>query len=208
MPTQCSIRRANLDDLLVLKGMWETACLPASELEKHLTEFQLAVRPDGVVAGAMGLRIKGSHGLIYGEAFPSARQGDEARPALCDRVLKLASNHGLACLWLRSPAGDFWRKTGFRTATQAELKELPSGFGERSDKWLTLVLRKEPMLAGSLGEEFARLHEEERARADKLRRQALVLKWIAGAIAFGFFAGACWLLFKMLGTASGRISPL
>lgn len=197
-PSRYHVRRANLDDLAVLKGLWQVARLPGLELEKHLTEFQLAVRPDGVVAGVVGLRAGGGQGLVHGEAFPSTRQGEEVRPALWERLQALARNQALVRLWTRDGPCAFWRDQGFRPATREELKTLPSLFGSQAGGWLTLVLREESLLRRELGEELARLHEQEVLRTERLRRQALMIKWVAGAMAIGFFAAAVWLMFDVL----------
>ena len=55
-----TVRRATLDDLPTLLGLWEVNRLPALELERRLTEFQVVSRPDGVVVGAIGLRPCGA----------------------------------------------------------------------------------------------------------------------------------------------------
>lgn len=204
MPTQYSIRRANLEDLPVLRGLWETARLPATQLERHLTDFHVALRPDGVVVGTMALRVAGLHGLVYGESFSSSAQEREARPVLWERLSALAQTHGCCSLWLRGSGNEFWHSAGFRQPARDELTALPQDFGGRSGTWLTLVLRQEGVLPENLAERFARLQEEEHARTERLRVQARLLKWIAGLIAVAFSGAALWLLFKLLSSVSRR----
>lgn len=200
MQSEYSIRRANLDDLPVLRGLWETACLPVLDLEKHLTDFQVVVRPDGVLVGTMGLRVSGAHGLIYGESFSSAHQEEQVRPFLWEKLLVLARNHGCERLWMKGIGTGFWRSTGFRQPDNDELVTLPKAFGDGSGRWLTLVLREGPALPEHLTAQLARLQEEQYAQTERIRFQARLFKWIAGIIALGFLAAAAWLLFKLLGT--------
>jgi len=204
MPTPYSIRRANLEDLLVLQGLWETARLPVLDLERRLTDFHVALRPDGVLVGAIALRSAGSHGLVYGECYTSTAQAQDARPVLCERILSLARNHGCTRLWMRATNTEFWHSIGFRPAGADELTELPSALGERSGQWCTLVIRRGALLPEHLAEKFARLQEEEHAHTERLLLHARLLKWVAGAIAVGFFAATLWLIFKLVGTFSRR----
>ncbi len=199
MQTDYSIRRANLDDLPVLRGLWETACLPVLDLEKRLTDFQVVVRPDGVLVATIGLQISGAHGLVYGESFSSVNQEQQVRPLLWERLLVLARNRGCERLWIKSTRSDFWRSTGFQEPSEDELSTLPKAFGDGSGEWLTIVLREGSVLPERLAAELARLQEEQHAQTNRIRFQAQLFKWVAGAIALVFFAAAAWLLFKLLG---------
>ncbi|MGC8991728.1 MAG: hypothetical protein ACP5MD_16560 [Verrucomicrobiia bacterium] len=200
MQSEYSIRRANLDDLPVLRGLWETACLPVLELEKHLTDFQVVLRPDGVLVGTMGLRVSGSHGLIYGESFSSAHQEEQARPFLWEKLLVLARNRGCERLWMKGIGTGFWQSAGFRPPGNDELLTLPKAFGDGSGRWLTLVLREGTALPEHVAAQLARLQEEQYAQTERIRFQARLFKWIAGVIALLFLAAAAWLLFKLLGS--------
>ena len=181
------------------------ARLPAFELEPRLTEFQLAVRPDETVTGAVGLRAAGWHGLIHSPCFPSAAEEANALPALWERLQAIARSKGLARFWLPGPPGEFWRKTGFQAASPADLNRLPAGFrlaaGRR--EWWTLALRDDALLEQTVEKEFAKLREAGRADTDRIRAQARFWTWLGGAVAAAFILGAVWLLFRIV-EAMGR----
>ncbi|MCX8107968.1 MAG: hypothetical protein N3G20_04110 [Verrucomicrobiae bacterium] len=200
-PVDYRVRRANLEDLPILRGLWETACLPVLELEKRLTDFQVAQRSDGVIVGVMGLRLCGGHGLVYGESFSSGLQEKLVRPVLWERVLFLARNRGCERLWLKGTGTDFWRSAGFRDPGQDELSVLPKAFGEGSGFWLTMVVRENSVVSEQLAERLAELREEEQSRTDRIRFQARLFKALAGLIVLGFLVGTAWLMFKLLGLA-------
>jgi N-acetylglutamate synthase-like GNAT family acetyltransferase len=196
-PSKCTVRRANLEDLPNLKGLWEVAGLPPLELEKHLTEFQVVSRADGILQGALAVRLAGTQALIHSEAYYSSAGQEEWRSALCDRLLVLARNHGVARLWMRG-AAEAWLSLGFRPATSQELQKLPPAFGLFSDPWLTLRLREETALAGQLERELELYQIAERERSQRLMRQARVAKWIAALIAVGFLSAALALMLRIL----------
>lgn len=206
-PSRYTVRRATLEDLPTLKGLWQTNGLPALELDRHLTEFQLVLRPDGILVCAIALRVIGAQGLIHSEAGYSTQQLEDGRPLFWQRLQGLARNHGLTRLWARGEVVPFWRDTGFRTATEAELKRLPTAFGSAEVGWSTLNLRDEVLLADALEKELELFHQEQQEQNERLRRQALLFKWIAGLIAVGFFAGALALLFQILNRSSRRARP-
>lgn len=193
-----TVRRATLDDLPVLKGLWDTARLPTLELERHLTEFQMIERPDGAVVGAAGLRIVGLHALVHSEAFHSAQQADELRRAFWERCQTLARSHGVARVWVKGRAARSWTAAGFRAATEVELKRLPPVFGLPSADWHTLQIRDEAAITAALNREYAELKAEGQAESERLRRHGQVFKWLATSIAIAFFLGAIWLLTLLL----------
>lgn len=203
--TPYQVRRATLDDLPVLRGLWATARLAAFELEPRLTEFQLAVRPDETVTGAVGLRVAGWHGLIHCPCFPSATEETNCLPALWERLQTIARSKGLARFWLPGPPAEFWREAGFQVASPAELNRLPAGFrlpaGRR--EWWTLALRDDARLEQTLEKEFAKLREEGRADTDRIRAHARFWTWLGGAVAVAFILGAVWVLFRVV-EAMGR----
>lgn len=201
---QQTARRATLDDLPVLRGLWETARLPVFDLERRLTEFHVITRSDGVVNGAIGFRVAGWHGLLHSEAFYSEAGAAISRPLLWEHIQKLARGQGAARLWMVSPVADFWKDTGFRQASTVELPRLPVEFGPANRPWHTLPLRDDVVLEQVVEKEFARLREEGEARNASLRRQVTFWKIVGGLIALGFFAAAIWLLFAMVSSATGR----
>lgn len=187
--TECIVRRANLDDLPALKGLWEIARLPAVELEKHLTEVQVAARADGVLLGAIALRVAGTHGWLHSEAFYNLEQGETLRPLLWERLRVLARNRGLTRLWTRAH-GSFWASAGFVPATAEDLTRLPAAFGQPQTEWLTLPLLAETAFTPALEKELELFHLAEQEDTQRLIRQARALKWMGWLIVLGFVGGA------------------
>lgn len=198
------VRRATLDDLPVLQGLWEVARLPGMELEKHLTEFQLATRPDGVVMAAIALRTMGAHGWLHSEAGYASEPADEYRQALWTRLQTLARNHGLTRLWMTSEPARFWRDAGFHPAATEDLQKLPAAMQAGARTWHTLALKSEVLLTPEVEQQFERLQQQQQVEAENIRRQAERLKWLAGSVAVVFFVGAIWLLLLVLHAASRR----
>jgi len=200
--TECIVRRANLDDLSALKGLWEIARLPAVELEKHLTEVQVAARADGVLLGAIALRVAGAHGWLHSEAFYNLEQGETLRPMLWKRLQVLARSHGLTRMWTRA-RGPFWSSAGFVRATEEDLTRLPAAFGQAHAEWLTLPLLAETVFTSALEKELELFHLAEQEDTQRLMRQARVMKWIVWLIVLGFIVGAA-ALFVSVFTKSRR----
>ena len=178
-------------------ALWEVARLSATELEKRLTEFQIVARPDGILIGCIGLRISGQNGLIHSEAYYKFDNAAEYRPLLWGRVQILARNHSLVRIWSQEPEAN-WTAVGFHLASQEEQAKLPPGFGGPGPKWLVSQLRSEALLTGNLERELELLQATQRESTERLRKQALVVKWIIGVIAAGFCMAAFVLFYSLL----------
>jgi N-acetylglutamate synthase-like GNAT family acetyltransferase len=197
-PPEFSVRRATVEDLGGLKQLWERSGLQVLDLEKRLTEFQLAITPAGDLLGAFGLRIAGKEGQLHSEAFTQPERAEALRPAFGERLRSLARNHGLVRLWTREEA-PFWLHEGFSEAEAELLKKLPPPFGDSRHHWLALQLRDEAVPPLSLEHEFEIFQqasradtEEVMAQARKLRTAATVIAWVALGVAvvvvgFSFF---------------------
>jgi N-acetylglutamate synthase-like GNAT family acetyltransferase len=195
-PPEFSVRRATVEDLGGLKLLWERAGLQVLDLERRLTEFQLAVSPTGDLLGAVGLRIAGKDGLLHSEAFSQPERGESLRLLLWERLRNLARNHGMVRMWTLEEA-PFWLQAGFAEATSEQLKSLPGALGDAHKRWLALQLKEETAPAFSLEHEFELFQqasrvstEEVMAQARKLRTAANVIAWVAlGAalVVVGFY---------------------
>lgn len=181
------LRRATMEDLPQLRPLWQAAGLPAAELEKRFTEFQLA--ESGVnIAGVLGLQIAGPQARVYGEAFTASANADELRPLLWTRLLTVAKNHGLARLWTQETS-PFWAQQNFVPAAGEIANRLPAIFGNASANWLTLQLKEEaPSAAPSIDHEFALFRQASQDEHQALLRRAKMFKMIALLIAFVVFA--------------------
>jgi len=185
-PPGHQVRRATLDDLQPLVALWQVAGLPALELEKHFTDFQVVARTDGPLIGAIGLSIQGHHGKLHSEAFFHPEQEEEFRPHIWERVQTVARNHGLTRLWTHE-SSPFWHHCGFEEADAEMLKKLPAAFGDSPAGWRTLQLRDEAAISHSLDQEFELFRVTEKESTEKLIRKAKTLRMIATAIAVILF---------------------
>lgn len=198
-----SVRRATVDDLPVLRGLWQSERLGVHELEKRLTEFLVAARPDGVVTGTLGVQVSGTQAVLHSAAFPSLAQAAEALPALWDHALNLARTRGVTRLWLRGPVEDHWKEAGFIPAVGTVLKQLPAAAGSGGG-WWTLPLRDEEAVRAVVEKELAVLEATRVQHAESMRRQTAFWKLLAWIIAGVFFAGTAWMLVEMFRRAPRR----
>lgn len=196
-PSPYQIRRATLEDLAGLRKLWEQAQFSVTDLEKHLTEFQVAAAADGSLAGCLGLQIAHQQGRIRAEAYRDWSLRAELRPGLWERVQSVARNHGLIRLWIQEADGD-WPARGFREATAEQLKELPAGFGGPQARWLMLQLREGVAPAVSVEHEFELFKQAQREMSEKAFRQVRVLRFLAGFVAAGALGLALWAAWYVL----------
>ena len=193
------VRRATTDDMDQLVSLWRSAQLPAQELDKRFTEFQVVEHADGKILGAIGLQILGSEGKIHSEAYSDFGLTDELRPLLWERLRGVANNHGLFRIWTDEPA-PFWKKNcGFTNATADAIAKIPAQFGGGKMNWLFLQLKEDRAAPGSLEAEFARFKAEEKERNEKMLQQARLFKGIAlglSILLFIFVAIGLFYLFR------------
>lgn len=200
------VKRATIDHLSGLVPLWETMQLPVAELEKRLTEFQVAESQDGRVLGAVGFQIAGNHGRIHSEGFADFALADQLRTLLWERIQSVAANHGLVRIWTQEKA-PFWSRNGLRQASDKELEKLPDQWKHLPSDWLTIQLREEVVVPLSLDKELALFMESEKQRTERMFRQARALKLIATLLAVLlalFVVGAAVYLFKQTPDFSGR----
>lgn len=204
-PAPYRVRRATLDDLGVLKPLWESMRLPVDDLEKRLTEFQVVETPRGEVAGAVGFRMSGRHGCIHGESFTDFSVADVARPLFWDRFQVLASNHGIARLWTQDDA-PFWKRNGFQPPTPEILKNLPEAWNPEGRPWLTLQLKSEKAFV-SLEKELAVFMQSEKARTEKMFQHARTLKTFATLIAIVLAVAVIGAMIFLIRKNGGTLLP-
>jgi N-acetylglutamate synthase-like GNAT family acetyltransferase len=183
-PTQLSVRRATVDDLAALKKIWETMRFPADDLEKRLTEFQIAENSAGEIIGAIGVHVVRQHALLHSEGYADFSLADAARNLFWIRIQTLASNHGVFRLWTqeRSP---FWKSFGFQPPTAEAMPRLPSEWKNEFDGgWLTFQLKDEATITAALDKEFAQFMAAEKRDTDRVAEQARAFKTILTVIGF------------------------
>jgi N-acetylglutamate synthase-like GNAT family acetyltransferase len=197
-------RRATVEDLPRLKELWAVMQLPHAELERQLTDFQVAVDENGEVIGGIAFQISHRHACLHSEAFGDFSLAEYARPVLWARMQNLATNHGLVRLWTREQS-PFWSRNGFQSATETALERMPPNWNRLGNGWLTLKLKDEEALA-SLDKEFALFVETEKQQRAQVLSHAKILRTVfLGAvilIAIVIAAGALWVFLRQRGGGS------
>lgn len=196
-PKTFNVRRATLEDLHSLKGIWDIARLPSLELEKRLTDFQVVSRADGVLTGCLGLRMASGQGHLHSMAFYTPEGERDCLPLLWERMQTLARNHGLARLWVKGQV-PFWTTAGFHPPDDKDLGRLPKEFGDPTATWLTLSFRDENLMPDVVAQEFELFQMQQRETAEKLAKQARLMKLLVALIAVGFLIAAALMVMILL----------
>ncbi len=200
MTTNTQVRRATLDDLVLLRRLWQHAKLPVAELEKKFTEFQVVETPSGELLGAIALQIHEKHARIHSEVYQTSELAEELRPRFWDRIQAVARNQGLVWLWIGPDASMFWLETGFQAATAKEMQRLPAMLSEGcGSRWLILQIREENPGGISLEQELAVFKTTQQAESERVRRQAQFLRIFAAVVTVGavfLLAMAAWYLLR------------
>lgn len=190
------VRRATVEDLGPLKNLWESLRIPALDLDKRLTEFQVVENAEGKVLGGVGLQIVGRHACLHSEAFADFGHADELRQLLWTRVQSLIQNHGIARLWTREQA-PFWKQMGLQPATAETMQRMPANWDKNASGWLTLQLKSDEAVI-SIDKEFELFVQSEKMSSEQTMDQARKLKmFLLGVtllISFAFIAAAVYLL--------------
>jgi N-acetylglutamate synthase-like GNAT family acetyltransferase len=181
--SQLFIRRATTDDRESLKSLWRSMLLPADELEKRLTEFQVAEAADGQLLGAIGIQIFRQHAWLHSESYLDFGHADAARQLFWNRIQTLASNHGVFRLWTQE-SSPFWSQLGFRPANAARLADLPPEWQSAKGEWFVLQLKDEQAIINALDKDFAAFMSMERLKTERTYEQARTLKTIITVIGF------------------------
>ncbi len=176
--TNYRVRRATLDDLSQLTGLWRTMHFPTEELVRRVTEFQVAESPEGLVVGAVAMQVAEKNGRIHSEAFSDFGLADQLRPMLWERLNTLATNLGLLRLWTREQA-PFYSQCGLVAADPETLKALPKVWTDLPASWRTLKLREDVETMLSADQEFALFMDAARRRTERTLQQARLLRGLA-----------------------------
>ena len=194
------MRRATVEDLPQLIELWQMEQLPWADLEKRLTDFQVA-EADGAVAGVLGLVLIATDGFLYGEGIGRPELADEMRLELWSRFQTLMLGHNVVRLWICSDA-PFWRSNGFRDADARMLQELPASLAGQPGRWRWLPLKEDSPTA-NIEKQFAllkALHQEENERIVRRARMLKIVLTSLVVACFGFLT--LWAIYV------GRIKPL
>jgi len=181
-PADFKVRRATIEDLPVLTALWQSMQLPVPELERRVTEFQVAVDPAGMVTGAIGFQIIGKQALLHSEGFTDFSLADTLRPLLWERLKMLAANHGIVRVWSKE-SGRYWSHEALGKPDAEAMEKMEPEWKAMPGEWLTVKLREDVEEALSLDKEFAMFAESERERSRSALNQAKILKNIATMLA-------------------------
>jgi len=176
------IRRATTDDFQSLRSLWNSMRLPAGELEKRLTEFQVIETADGQIVGAIGVQIIRQHALLHSEGYTDFAVADAARQLFWERIQTITAHHGVFRLWTRENS-PFWVRWGFQPATVELLERLPGEWKRSEGKWLTVQLKNEEAIA-ALDKELEAFRESEKKRTAETLEQARTMTTTITVIAF------------------------
>jgi N-acetylglutamate synthase-like GNAT family acetyltransferase len=192
------VRRATIEDLDMLRPMWEAMHLPGATLEPRLTEFQVVENSAGEIVGGIGFQISGSQGHLHNEAFTDFGLADASRELLWKRIQTLATNHGILRVWMRENT-PFWARLGFKAATEEELQRLPAAWNTEGLPWFTLQLKDEVAI-GAVEKELAMFMAAQKKHSERTMDQLRTLKTLALVVAIVFaiiaFGAAFYLLMK------------
>jgi len=192
------VRRATVEDLDMLRPMWESMHLPGAILEPRLTEFQVVENAEGQIVGGIGFQIGGNQGHLHNEAFTDFGLADSSRELLWKRVQTLAANHGIFRVWMREKT-PFWTQLGFKAATEEDLKRLPEAWNTEGSPWFTLQLKDEITIS-AVEKELAMFMSAQKKQSERTMDQLRVLKKVALVVAIVFaiigFGAALFLLLK------------
>ncbi|HUA64357.1 MAG TPA: hypothetical protein VME24_00815 [Alphaproteobacteria bacterium] len=177
------VRRATTDDREGLKALWRSMLLPADELERRLTEFQVFETADGQLLGAIGIQIVRQHARLHSEGYLDFARAEEARQLFWNRIQILASHHGVFRLWTQG-SSPFWSQLGFRSASADKLSELPPEWRASRGEWYQLQLKDEQAIVDALGGDFAAFMSAERRNTERTYERARTLKTIITVIGF------------------------
>lgn len=201
LPSPYHARRATLDDIEALRALWTTMRFDPEPLARRVTEFQVVEHEQLGLIGAIGFQVIHKQGCIHSEAFTDFAHADFVRPMLWDRLMSLASNHGVVRVWTREEA-PFWRHSGLNTPDAAELERLPAAWRGPSG-WLTLKLREDLDEVLSGDQEIALFMQAEKRRTEQLLARARVVKTLATVLAFLLLAGVILAAWQLLRRGAG-----
>lgn len=197
------IRRATVDDLPTLRTLWVQSGLQPMDLDKRVTEMQVAETPEGQIAGALGLKIERLHGQIHSEIIVDPAHEVALREAFWQRLQILARNHGLFRLWT-GLAAPHWTRLGFKTPTDKEREKMPASFGA-SPEMFALALKEDSPEGLSVEKEFELFTQAQKIETERLMQQAQSFRKFAYALLalmiVGLIAAAGIYFVKLAGRA-------
>jgi N-acetylglutamate synthase-like GNAT family acetyltransferase len=197
MSQDFQVRRATLEDLPALGDLWRSMHFETQDLERRLTEFQVAVSPEGQLLGTIAFEVSGRQGRMHSEAFTDFALADALRHAFWQRIQLLSLNYGVVRVWTQETV-PYWRQCGLDAPPPEKMDKLPAAWAGIPGAWLTTQLRDEDAVEHALDKEFVRFKEMEKAAGQSLIRPVKAMNtlatWLAFIIAFLVIAAALYVL--------------
>jgi N-acetylglutamate synthase-like GNAT family acetyltransferase len=197
-PLGLTARRATVEDLPALQGLWQAADLPWEELDKFVTEFQLVEDSVGNLVGAVGLLVEGTEALLHTEALANSIDADEARAFLWRRIQIVARNLGVHRVWTQED-DPFWTASGFAAPSSHDLAAVNASFLGVGSGWRFLLL-VDPSKANAVVQEQMALWQAEREReAEEFQRKVKNFRAVAFllfGIVLALALGVLWMVMK------------
>lgn len=178
-------RRATLEDIDVLRGLWQTALFPLYDLEKRLTEFQIVEGVDGRLLGALGMCVQGEEAFIHHEAYTHPSTEAAIREKLWNRLKFLFGNQSAHRIWTCEKA-DFWKQAGFRKPTVEEKTKFPSDFGSSGKDTLLMYPLKDMKAERMIEKKIIELQAAREVEEVQLEKRTRIIRIVSFSLA-GFF---------------------
>jgi len=124
MKTEMSIRFATAVDLPEIERLLEANKLPTIGIEKCISNFILAMNPDGVWVGVAGLEVYGQNGLLRSVAVNEQFRSLGYGRALVEAILRNARLSGVQTIYLLTDTAEEYFKTlGFGVVDRRGIPE-------------------------------------------------------------------------------------
>lgn len=197
-PPALSARRATVEDLPALQELWRRTGLPALELERYVTEFQVVPgAAEGTLAAALGLMVEGNDALLHTEAIGDHETADALRAGLWRRVQIVARNQGVHRLWTQEDA-EYWRTGGFAPPPPQMLAATKASFIDPAATWLVCAL-VDPAKAGlQVNEQMAIWQSARSQEAQDLQARIRLVRNVALSFAALVTISACALFLYVI----------
>lgn len=180
------VRRATVDDLPQLRDLWQMEGFAVEDLEKQLTEHQVAHTPEGVVVAVIGFQTTEGQGRLHSEAIGWPDQADDLRTLLWRRIEGMARSLGVSRVWTTLEA-PFWKSVGFKRLHEPLNLAPPAAWPAAPGPWLVFPLRGEGG-DDEIAKHLAVLKAMSQAEHEQLMERAKWMKWIAMALMAAVFA--------------------
>lgn len=116
-------QRPTVADLPAVQNLLKTADLPSEDVSEHLQHF-LVVWNGKLLAGVVGMEIRGVGGLLRSLAVDPGHRGTGLGKALTREILSRARSFGVAQVGLLTTTAEgFFAKHGFKAVAREQIPD-------------------------------------------------------------------------------------